>query len=101
MSFETPRVCFAAPRVTRDQRRRKVAKGYWIARVDIRDMENERLRQYGGKLLASSGKSRNIVVEFPSYQAAYDCWPAPEHQATIAFADGDVIIIEGYEGPQP
>lgn len=107
MSFDAPRVCFAAPRIDRDlrQRRRKVAKGYWIARVGIRDMENERLRQYGGKLLVGSGTSRNVVIEFPSYQAAYDCWHSPEYQAAIAkrtpFAEGDVIIIEGYEGPQP
>lgn len=103
MRFDAPPVCFAAPRINRDQPRRKLAKGYWIARVGMRDMESERLRQYGGKLLIGSGTSRNVVVEFPSYQAAYDCWHAS--QAAIPnrtpFAEGDVIIVEGYEGPQP
>lgn len=100
-----------------------MAKGYWIARVDVRDMESykgylqanaEPLRKYGGKFLVRSGKyhcpegghrTRNVVLEFPSYQAACDCWYSPEYQAAIPkrtpFSEGDFIIIEAYEGPQP
>lgn len=117
MSFDTSRVCFAVPRVSLDPgpRRRKLAKGYWIARVDGNDTaylqaNAERLRKYGGKFLVHSGTShgpeggrrtRNIVVEFPSYQTAYDCWHAPEYQSRAPLAEADVIIIEAYEGPQP
>jgi len=50
-------------------------------------------------------RQRNVVIEFPSYQAAYDCWYSAEYQAAIPhrtpFSQGDFLIIEGYEGPQP
>ena len=46
-----------------------------------------------------------MVLEFPSYQAALDCYRSPEYQKAIALRQpvsvGDVVIIEGYEGPQP
>jgi uncharacterized protein (DUF1330 family) len=98
-------------------------KGYWIARVDVHDPEGYKayiaanaaaLKKYGAKFLVRGGKfdnpegghrARNVVLEFPSYQAAYDCWYSPEYQAAIPhrtpFSEGDFLIIEGYEGPQP
>lgn len=98
-------------------------KAYWIARVDVHDPEGYKaylianapaLKKYGGKFLVRAGKSenpeggqraRNVVVEFPSYQAAHDCWYSPEYQAAIPhrtpFSEGDFLIIEGYDGPQP
>ncbi len=64
-----------------------MAKGYWIARVDVEDLEQYRegyvrgngpaLAKYGGKVIVRAGgyenpegtsRSRNLVVEFPSYQ---------------------------------
>ena len=100
-----------------------IAKGYWIARVDVRDAEGYKaylaanaaaLKKYGGRFLVRGGKfhcpegqsrARNVVLEFPSYQAAYDCWYSPEYQAAIPhrtpFSVGDFLIIEGYDGPQP
>lgn len=98
-------------------------KGYWIARVDVADPEGykayvaanaEPLSKYGARFLIRAGRfenpegssrSRNIVIEFPSYQAALDCWNSPEYQAAIqlrlSVSTADLVIIEGYDGPQP
>jgi len=98
-------------------------KGYWIVRVDISDMEQykqyiaanaEPFRKYGAKFLVRAGRmettegtsrSRNAVIEFPSYEAALECWKSPEYQAAIklraAVATADLVVIEGYDGPQP
>jgi uncharacterized protein (DUF1330 family) len=52
-----------------------------------------------------TSRSRNAVIEFPSYQAALDCWKSPEYQRAIKLREPvstiDLIVIEGYEGPQP
>ena len=98
-------------------------KGYWIVRVDITDQEKykayiaanaEPLKQYGARFLVRAGRfenpegtsrTRNAVIEFPSYQAALDCWKSPEYQQAIKLRQPvstiDLIVIEGYEGPQP
>lgn len=98
-------------------------KGYWIGHVDIADAEAykayqaanaEPLRKFGGRFLVRGGasehpegatRSRSVVIEFPSYQAALDCWKSPEYQAAIALrvpvSAIDLVIIEGYGGPQP
>lgn len=45
------------------------------------------------------------MVEFPSFQAAKDCYHSPEYQKALAArGDGveiDFIVIDGYDGPQP
>ena len=98
-------------------------KGYWIVRVDIADEQKyeayiaanaEPLKKYGARFLVRAGRyenpegasrSRNAVIEFPTYQAALDCWKSPEYQEAIKLrqtvSTADLIIIEGYEGPQP
>ncbi|MEJ8849769.1 DUF1330 domain-containing protein [Variovorax rhizosphaerae] len=98
-------------------------KGYWIARVDVSDPEQykayiaanaEPFRKYGAHFLVRAGafenpegisRSRNVVIEFPSHQAALDCWKSPEYQAAMKLRTSvstiDLVIIEGYEGPQP
>jgi uncharacterized protein (DUF1330 family) len=98
-------------------------KGYWIVRVDITDQEKykayiaanaEPLKKYGARFLVRGGRfenpegtsrTRNAVIEFPTYQAAIDCWKSSEYQQAIKFRQPvstiDLIIIEGYEGPQP
>ena len=100
-----------------------MAKGYWIGRVDITDMERyqeyvaanaEPFRNYGARFLVRAGRfetpegtsrSRNVVIEFPSYQAAIDCWRSPGYQAALRLrapvSTIDLVIIEGYDGPQP
>ena len=98
-------------------------KGYWIGRVDVADQEKFKayiaanaapLKQYGARFLVRGGRfeaveggsrTRNAVIEFPSYQAAIDCWKSAGYQAAIALRKDvstiDLIVIEGYEGPQP
>jgi uncharacterized protein (DUF1330 family) len=100
-----------------------MSKAYWIARVDVHDAEAYKryvaangaaFSKYGARFLVRGGKfetafgtsrERNVVIEFPSYQAAVDCLHSPEYKAAIeARGDGaevDMIIIEGYDGPQP
>jgi uncharacterized protein (DUF1330 family) len=45
------------------------------------------------------------VIEFPSYDAALACYRSPAYQKAIGLrqnaSDGDLVIIEGYDGPQP
>ncbi len=98
-------------------------KGYWIVRVDVSDMDIYKtyvaanakpLAEYGARFLVrgapferveGTSRSRNVVIEFPNYQAALDCYRSPGYQAAIRLrapvAQADVVIIEGYEGPQP
>ena len=98
-------------------------KGYWIVRVDIADGEKYKayttanagpFAGYGARFLARAGRfenpegasrARNAVIEFPSYQAAVDCWHSPEYQAILHLRQPistiDLVIIEGYDGPQP
>lgn len=97
-------------------------KGYWIVRVDISDQEKykayiaanaEPLKQYGAKFLVRAGRfqsvegtsrSRNAVIEFPSYESALACWNSPEYQAAIKIRQPvstiELIVIEGYNDPQ-
>ncbi|WP_111802540.1 MULTISPECIES: DUF1330 domain-containing protein [unclassified Rhizobium] len=94
-----------------------MAKGYWIARVDVRD--NERYKDYvstgkpaferfganflarGGALTELEGKARarNVIIEFPSVQHAIDCYNSPEYQAAAKIrqevADAEMMIVEG------
>ena len=98
-------------------------KGYWVARVDVHNQEAYKnyvaangaaFAKFGGRFLvrggrfeavAGSSRSRNVVIEFPSYEAALACWNSPEYKAAKAKQEGgaevDTIVIEGYDGPQP
>ena len=100
-----------------------MAKGYWIARVDVHNDEGYKayaqanpaiFKKFGGRFIVRAGKfsaiegqsrSRNVVIEFPDYDAAMACYNSPEYQANIKVrqphAQADLIIIEGYDGPQP
>jgi uncharacterized protein (DUF1330 family) len=98
-------------------------KGYWIVRADVSDPEGYKayaaadmapIGRHGGRFLVRGGafeamegqaRSRNVVLEFPSYEAALACYRSPEYQAAAALRQGkaefDLLIIEGYDGPQP
>ena len=98
-------------------------KGYWIGRVDVADTEKYKayiqanaaaLKKFGATFLVRGGRfenpegtsrSRNVVIEFPTYQAALDCWKSPEYREAIKLrlrvSTIDLIITEGYDGPQP
>ena len=100
-----------------------MAKGYWIARVDVQDAEAykkyvaanaEPFAEFGARFLVRAGscqsvegtsRARNVVIEFPSYDAALACYRSPAYQKAIGFrkdaSDSDLIIIEGYDGAQP
>jgi uncharacterized protein (DUF1330 family) len=100
-----------------------MSKGYWIVRVDIADAERYKsyvaanappLARFGARFLVRAGRfenvegasrARNAVIEFPSYQAALDCWHSPEYQEVLKLrlpvSTADLVIIEGYDGPQP
>ena len=98
-------------------------KGYWIVRVDIADQERYKayiaanaapLKKYGARFLVRAGRfenpegtsrARNAVIEFLTYEAAVECWHSPEYQQALKLrqpvSTADLVIIEGYEGPQP
>jgi len=100
-----------------------MAKGYWIARVDVHNDDGYKLyaaenpgifKKFGGRFVVRAGKftaaegqsrSRNVVIEFPDYETALACYGSPEYQENIKrrlpHSTGDLIIVEGYDGPQP
>jgi uncharacterized protein (DUF1330 family) len=100
-----------------------MAKGYWIARVDVTDPEAYKayidanaaaFARFGARFLVRAGafecpegssRSRNVVIEFPSYASALACYRSPEYAEALekrrAAAVSDLVIIEGYDGPQP
>jgi uncharacterized protein (DUF1330 family) len=98
-------------------------KGYWIARVDVSNDEGYKpyalangaiFKKFGRRFIVRGGpfenpegtaRSRNVVIEFPDYAAALACYRSPEYQANIKVRQphsvADMVIIEGYDGPQP
>jgi len=96
-----------------------VAKGYWIAHVDVADAEAYKAYQsanaiafakYGARFLVRAGRnepkegalrSRHVVIEFKDYATALACYNSPEYQANIKVrqphATPDLIIVEGYD----
>ena len=98
-------------------------KGYWIAHVDVRDPEAYKayiaanaaaFRKYGGRFLVRGGayealegqaRARTVVIEFKDYAAALACYRSAEYAEALALrakvAVSDLMIIEGYDGPQP
>ncbi len=100
-----------------------MAKGYWIARVDVSNDEGYKpyaagnpaiFRKFGGKFVVRGGRfeapegkprSRNVVIEFPDYAAALACYRSPEYQENLKLRQPhstiELLIIEGYDGPQP
>jgi len=100
-----------------------MSKGYWIVRVDLNDPEGykayiaanaEAFRKYGARFIVRGGKfealegnsrERNVVIEFKDYATALACYRSPEYAKAIKVREGkstaDIIVIEGYDGPQP
>lgn len=92
-------------------------KGYWIARVDVRDPERYRdyvaaagpaFAAHGARFLARGGaheglegavRARNVVIEFASMEAARDCYRSEQYQKAAAIrhecADAELVIVEG------
>jgi uncharacterized protein (DUF1330 family) len=100
-----------------------MAKGYWVARVDVHNEDGYKayaaanpviFNKFGGRYVVRGGRftnpegesrSRNVVIEFKDYDTALACYQSPEYQANIKVRQphslADLIIIEGYDGPQP
>jgi uncharacterized protein (DUF1330 family) len=96
-----------------------MAKGYWIAHVDVRDAERYKdyvaaakpaFEKFGARILArggafevleGKGRARNVIIEFPSLKAAQDCYRSPEYEAARAIrqqvADAELVLVEGVE----
>ncbi len=94
-------------------------KGYWVARVTVHDPDTYKnyvaksgaaFEKYGAKFLARGGEThmllgqnreRNVIIEFPSVQAALDCFNSPEYAAARAEQKGraaiDLMIVEGLD----
>ena len=95
-------------------------KAYWIAHVTVTDPAAYDLyraanaapfARFGAKFLVRGGaqsvvegsmRPRSVVLEFPSLQAAMDCYNSPDYQAALALrkdaSAGDLCIIEGWAG---
>ncbi len=100
-----------------------MAKGYWIAHVDVNDPEGYKeyqsanaaaFRKFGARFLVRGGasdmpegklRSRHVVIEFKDYATALACYSSPEYAVAKAKRMGrgqvDVAIVEGYDGVQP
>jgi uncharacterized protein (DUF1330 family) len=100
-----------------------VAKGYWIVGLKInkpeqyaayREANAAAFGKYGARFLARGGKFENplgdawpinTIIEFPTYEAATACFASPEYKRALDVRgdaiETDLVIVEGYEGPQP
>jgi uncharacterized protein (DUF1330 family) len=100
-----------------------MAKGYWIAHVDVRDPEAYQLylkanaapfAKFGARFLVRGGtrvvaagaaRARSVVIEFPDYATALACHDSEDYREAARLRDAasvvDLVIVEGYEGPQP
>jgi uncharacterized protein (DUF1330 family) len=94
-----------------------MAKGYWIAHVDVTNEDAYKpyvvangpiFKKFGARPVIRGGKfecvegkarARNVVIEFPDYAAALACYRSPEYQENMkirqANAVSDIMIIEG------
>jgi uncharacterized protein (DUF1330 family) len=97
-------------------------KGYWIAHVDVTDPEGYKpyiaankaaFGKFGARYLVLAGRcevvegrqrSRTVVLEFPSYEAALACYRSEEYQAAAKLRKGmaevDLVVIEGFDPSQ-
>lgn len=88
----------------------------WIAHVTVTDpdaygkyasLAGPAITQHGGKFLARGGRfvqlegkerPRNVVAEFPSLEAAVECYHSDEYQAALNHARGaserDLMVVE-------
>ena len=97
-------------------------KGYWIGGVDVTDPEGYKryiaanavpFGKFGARFLVRGGRSevmegrsraRNVVMEFPSYDAALACYRSDDYQAAAALRKGkaevDLVVIEAFDPSQ-
>lgn len=97
-----------------------MAKGYWIARIAAHTPERygeyveaatPAYKEFGATFLVRGGeyeavegeaRPRNVVIEFPTYEAALACYNSAQYQKAKAIrneiADGELLIVKGHEG---
>ena len=97
-----------------------MAKGYWVAHVDVDDMDIYRnyiaanaapFAEYGARFVVRGGdqvvregsaRKRTVVIEFDSYETAVACYESTAYQDAKAIRDpvstGDLVIVQGYDG---
>jgi uncharacterized protein (DUF1330 family) len=97
-----------------------MAKGYWVAHVDVDDAETYKkyiaanaapFAQFGARFLVRGGeqkvregqaRKRTVVLEFDSYETAVACYDSVSYQDAKAIRDpvstGDLVIVQGYDG---
>jgi len=100
-----------------------MAKGYWIAHVDVTDPEAYQayvranavaFAKFGGRFLVRGGpykaaegvaRARQVVLEFKDYATALACYDSQEYQEAKELrakaSQNELVIVEGYDGPQP
>jgi len=100
-----------------------MAKGYWIARVDVSDPEAYgayvkanavAFAKFGARFLVRGGpykavegvaRARQVVLEFKDHATALACYQSEEYQHAKALrlnaSEAELVIVEGYDGPQP
>jgi len=98
-------------------------KGYWIARLDVHDVDAYKkyveanasaFAKFGAKFLTRGGpfetvegasRERNVVLEFESFEQCRACYFSDEYQTAIRLrlgkATSDIVLMAGYDGPQP
>lgn len=94
-----------------------MAKGYIIGRISVHDLEGYKayvakataaIAKYNGKFLVRGGafeildgeaRSRNVVIEFESVEAAKAYYFSPEYTEArlmrCAASVGDFVVVEG------
>jgi len=90
---------------------------YWIANVEVTDaarygeyarLAGPAIEAHGGRFLARAGRykqlegrdrARNVVVVFPTLEAAEACYRSDAYEAALRHARGasvrDLVIVEG------
>jgi len=92
-------------------------KGYWVAHVTVTDADQYQhyingsavaFKKYDAQILArggahtnleGDGHARNVIIQFPSYQQALDCYNSPEYQSAKELRANagiaNIMIVEG------
>ena len=110
------------PPVSSSPPARAANKGYWIGHIDVTEPEGYKaymaadmapFGKFGGRFLVRGGarevpegkvRSRTVVLEFPSFDAALGCYRSADYQAAKKHRDSraafDLVIVDGYDGPK-
>ena len=94
-----------------------MAKGYWVAHVDVSDpiaYEDYKaanavaFSKYGAQFVVRGGqqeviegssKSRTVIIEFSDYKTALACYNSSEYRKALDIrkdiSAGDLVIVEG------